>query len=155
MRRVSRNQPTLGGLLGLAGVLLFGLPIACQSKLPTAPSELTMGIAIYEHANFLGGSSSVERDISDLRDVSGPCEHETTSYSPSGFPTTTTYRDWNDCISSIRVAPGWRATVYRGIGFDGDSMDLTQDVANLQLVQGTCSGDGLNDCISSMRVRQQ
>jgi hypothetical protein len=30
-----------------------------------------------------------------------------------------------------------------------------QDVPNLQLVSGTCSHDGLNDCISSIRVRRQ
>jgi hypothetical protein len=58
-------------------------------------------------------------------------------------------------MSSIRVAPGWRATIYRDTGFDGQSLDISQDVPNLQLVPGTCSHDGLNDCISSIRVRQQ
>ena len=66
----------------------------------------------------------------------------------------TTFRNWNDCISSIRVAPGWRATVYRGTGFDGESMEVAQDVPNLVVVPGTCSRGGLNDCISSIRVRQ-
>lgn len=57
----------VAGLLGLA-------VIACQQKLPTAPSDLTNGIAIYEHANFLGDSSQVANDISDLDDFRGPCE---------------------------------------------------------------------------------
>ena len=114
------------------------------------PSDLMTGIAIYEHANFLGGSSQVVNDISDLKDFRGPCEHETSD--PNG---TTTYRDWNDCISSIRVAPGWRATVYRDTNFNVRSLEVLQDVPNLQLVAGSCSHDGLNDCISSIRVRRQ
>ena len=108
------------------------------------------GIAIYEHANFLGESSQVGSDISDLDDFRGPCEHET-----SDAYGTTTYKDWNDCMSSIRVAPGWRATVYRDPNFRGESLEVIQDVPNLQLVPGTCSHDGLNDCISSIRVRRQ
>jgi hypothetical protein len=149
MKRKLPNLLNFVVLFGFAG-LSTSLVVACrQEKLPTAPSDLMTGIAIYEHANFQGRSSQVARDISDLKDVSGPCEHET-----SGDFGTTTYRDWNDCISSIRVAPGWRATVYRDTGFDGQSLEVTQDVPNLQLVPGTCSHDGLNDCISSIRVRQ-
>lgn len=132
----------VAGLLGLA-------VIACQQKLPTAPSDLTNGIAIYQHANFLGDSSQVANDISDLDDFRGPCEHER-----SDTYGTTTYRDWNDCMSSIRAAPGWRATVYRDPNFRGESLEVIQDVPNLQLVPGTCSHDGLNDCISSIRVRR-
>ena len=144
-----RNLPTSVGLLGLAAISL-SLAVACQQKLPTVPSDLMTGIAIYEHANFQGRSSQVLRDISDLKDVSGPCEHES-----SDANGTTTYRDWNDCISSLRVAPGWRATVYRDTGYDGQSLDVTEDVPNLQLVPGSCSHDGLNDCISSIQVRQR
>jgi peptidase inhibitor family I36 len=151
MRRALRNSPTRVGLLGLLAISLC-LVIACQQqKLPTAPSDLTTGIAIYEHANFQGRSSQVVKDISDLKDVSGPCERESSNSSGG----TTTYRDWDDCISSIRVAPGWRATVYRDTGFDGQSLEVTEDVSNLQLVPGSCSHDGLNDCVSSIRVRQR
>lgn len=57
-------------------------------------------------------------------------------------------------MSSIRAAPGWRATVYRDPNFRGESLEVIQDVPNLQLVPGTCSHDGLNDCISSIRVRR-
>jgi hypothetical protein len=124
--------------------------VACQQKLPTAPSDLMTGVAIYEHANFLGASSQVARDISDLKDFRGPCEHEL-----SGTDTTSTYTDWNDCMSSIRLAPGWRATVYRDTDFRGQSLEVLQDVPNLQLVSGSCSKGGLNDCISSIRVWQQ
>jgi hypothetical protein len=71
--------------------------------LPTAPSELTTGITVYEHANFSGRSGHITQDIPDLKDFSGPCEHE--EYD-SDSSTTRTFFDWNDCISSVRVAPG-------------------------------------------------
>ena len=148
MTSTIRQRRTLCAVT-LAGLCVCGV-IACQQKLPTAPSDLMTGIAIYEHANFLGGSSQVANDISDLKDFRGPCEHET-----SDMYGTTIHRDWNDCMSSIRVAPGWRATVYRDPSFSGQSLEVLQDVPNLQLVPGTCSHDGLNDCISSIRVRRQ
>jgi hypothetical protein len=65
---------------------------------------------------------------------------------------TSTFYDWNDCISSIRLAPGWGATVYRDTDYEGDSLAVTGDLPNLQLVAGRCNHDGMNDCISSIRL---
>ena len=84
-------------------------------------------------------------------DFQGPCVHETYS----GSTGDTTVRNWGDCISSIRVAPGWHATIYRDDSFKGQSVETTSDLPNLQLVAGSCDKDGLNDCISSIRVRRQ
>ena len=122
--------------------------IGCdETELPMAPSELAQGIIVYEHANFGGNSAHITSDTPDLRKFRGPCVHE----SKEGVT-----RDWNDCISSVRVAPGWRATLYRAPDYDDDSLDITEDVPNLQLVrQHDCPKDGLNDCVSSVRVRQQ
>jgi hypothetical protein len=124
------------------------LAIGCDEKeLPMAPSDLASGIVVYEHANFFGNSAHITSDMSDLRNFRGPCVHE------SGEGVT---RDWNDCISSVRVAPGWRATLYRAPDYGDDSLDITEDVPNLQLVrQHDCPNDGLNDCVSSLRVRRQ
>ena len=127
------------------------LAVACQKSLPGAPSELTTGITVYEHANFAGASAHIEADVNNLEDFKGPCEH--TTYSGDG--TSQTERNWGDCISSIRVAPGWRATIYRDDSFKGQSVETTADLPNLQLVAGSCDKDGLNDCISSIRVRRQ
>jgi hypothetical protein len=127
------------------------LAAACQDKLPAAPDQLTTGIVIYEHANYAGGSAHIDRDVSDLQDYKGPCKHE------SGCPgeyCSTTY-DWNDCISSIKVAPGWRATVFVDTGFHHDWLDVTADVPDFGQVRGYCHDDTWNDCISSIRVRQQ
>ena len=131
------------------------LAIACQKSLPTAPSELTTGITIYEHADFGGTSAHIQTDVANLEDFTGPCEHDRYLTSPSGVTSSYTARNWADCISSIRVAPGWQATIYRDDDFKGQSLETSTDVANLQLVTGSCDHDGLNDCISSIRVRRR
>ena len=59
---------------------------------------------------------------------------------------------WDDCISSIRVAPGWRATLYRNDDFNGDRLEVIGDIPNLQLAMGRCDKFGFNDCVTSIRV---
>ena len=133
---------------GLVTVIaLAALAHGCSpTELPMAPTALNSGVILYEHANFLGNSAHLTADIGDLRDFRGPCIH--------GDDAST--RDWNDCVSSVRVAPGWRATLYRGSNYDDDALEITADVANLQLVrEHDCDRGGLNDCVSSVRVRQQ
>ncbi|MEZ5293208.1 MAG: hypothetical protein R2745_19155 [Vicinamibacterales bacterium] len=148
MRDVRRLQAVaLAVAVGLAG------GAACDNRrLPTAPSDLATGIVVYEHANFQGQSAHITSDIDDLRDVRGPCEHYDSDPNGGGRY----YYDWNDCISSVRVAPGWRATLYRDDHYRDDSLDITEDAPNLQLVaQHDCPHDGLNDCVTSIRVRPQ
>ena len=111
------------------------------------PSDFSEGIIVYEHANYLGNSAHLTADTPDLRKFRGPCFHE----GDDGGD-----RDWNDCISSVRAAPGWGATFYRDPDYHDDSLDITDDVPNLQLIrQHDCPNDGLNDCVSSVRVRRQ
>jgi hypothetical protein len=140
-------------LLVVLVVSLLGVLAACkEKKLPGAPSDLTRGITIYEHANFTGASALLISDVRTLTDYKGPCQHN--SYNPGTGITVPTF-DWNDCVSSVRIATGWRATVYRDEDFKGQSLEITGDVANLQLVPGPCDHDGFNDCITAIRVRQQ
>ena len=125
------------------GAVLHG---CSPNELPMAPTPFDGGIILYEHANFLGNSAHLTADTPDLRDFRGPCLHGDDASS----------RDWNDCVSSVRVAPGWRATLYRDPDYHDDALEITQDVANLQLVrQHDCDQGGLNDCVSSVRVRRQ
>jgi hypothetical protein len=135
----------------LAAALALLLLLGCQESLPGAPSELATGVTVYEHANFQGESAHITSDTSDLSDFKGPCEHSDTD---ANGVSSTSY-DWNDCISSVRIAPGWRATIYRDTGYHDDALDISADVPNLQLVLGDCPHDGLNDCVSSIRVRKQ
>jgi len=133
-----------------AGLLvMLALASACQKKLPGAPSDLAEGVTLYEHANYLGASAHLTQSVADLARFKGPCRHEQSS---GDGTTSTTIEDWNDCVSSIRVAPGWRVQVYRDDDYEGQSLSANQDVANLQLVAGTCEHDGLNDCVTSVRV---
>lgn len=101
------------GPLRLALALALLTASGCRESLPAGPSELATGIIVYEHANSQGESAHITSDTSDLRDFKGPCEHSDTD--SNGVSSTS--RDWNDCISSVRVAPGWRATIYRGTGY--------------------------------------
>jgi hypothetical protein len=112
-------------------------------ELPFAPGELTTGIAIYHHADYAGESALITEDIEDLKDVKGPCE---TSSGESAD------ERWNDCISSVRVAPGWRAILYRDDGFEGEQLEVTGDIPNLQMVPGDCPKGGFNDCVTAIRV---
>jgi hypothetical protein len=148
MPRVISRRLRQGLLLGAAVVFAS----SCQEELPTAPDDLAEGITVYEHAGFTGGSAHLTSDADNLSGYKGPCEH----YSSSGSPYAGTYTyDWNDCISSIKVAPGWRATVYVDFGFHEDWLDVTADVPDLGQVRGYCDNDTWNDCISSIRVRRQ
>ena len=115
----------------------------CRESFPTAPAELQTGIIVYQHADYLGESAHITTNVSDLKDYRGPC-FETDS---EGLPISV----WNDCISSISVAPGWRAHVYEHDDFDGDYIEVTGDLANLRFAGTGCS-DGFNDCITSIRV---
>jgi hypothetical protein len=133
--------------LSVCGVVLAVVVFGCERpELPMSPTTPNEGIVLFEHANFLGNSAYITGDIPDLRDFRGPCFHE------SGDATA---RDWNDCVSSVRVAPGWRATIYRDTNYRDDSLEIREDVPNLQLVTGDCDHAGLNDCVSSVRVRRE
>ena len=127
--------------------------VGCGAALPTAPSELTTGLVVYKDANFLGESFHVTKDISDLRAFGGACSG--TGYSYTTGNTTTTSSSWNDCISSVRVAPGWVATLYRDDDYRDDSVTVTTELPNLQLVPHDCPHDGLNDCVSSIRISKR
>ena len=128
--------------------LLIGLSACGGTELPTAPSDLVEGISIYEHANYLGESALLVDSSMHLSDFKGPCEHTSTDSNGS----TSSYYDWADCISSIRITPGWRAILYRDNDYKGESIELLADAPNLQLVSGTCDHDGLNDCVSSIKI---
>ena len=127
-----------------AVLLVLVLP-ACESRIeplgPTPPGE---GIAIFIHASFVGSSQSLNADVPDLGKVEGPC----TSGEEGAVPT------WSDCMSSLRVEPGWTATLFRDRDFKGASVTVTANVANLTALPGPCAGS-FNDCVSSVRVARQ
>jgi len=125
---------------------------SCDSELPTEPEDFVGGVIVYEHPAYTGASAYFYRDLDSLSDFTGPCKEPSYSVSPAGGDKDV----WNDCISSIRVKPGWRATLYTGYGFDDDHMEVTEDISDLRSVPGPCAdgGGGFNDCVSSIRVHR-
>ena len=129
---------TSHGRWPLAAALLVS---ACGSS-PSAPSDPEQGVTIYADPRFRGESRVLTADAEDLDDVLGGCTHGTGAFMKFNF---------DDCISSIRIPPGWTVTVYEDPRYRGDSVKIASDVADLEDVRGPCGGD-FDDCISSIRV---
>ena len=126
----------------VAACMLMG---SCRDRLPTGPSDLTAGIVIYEFNNYQGESAHVTEDISNLDDVNGPCNTFDEKNNPIDV--------WDDCISSVRVAPGWEAHLYEHPSFGGWDQIVLDDVSDLAEVLGPCHSDNnLDNCVSSIRV---
>ena len=133
-------------LVHLAGAGAMAVALAaCGSVVALGPTQPDEGIIIYVHANFVGSSQQMAVDVSNLADVEGPCV--------KGDEESAAAR-WDDCVSSVRVMPGWRATLYRDRDFKGQSISITEDSADLTRVTGPGSGS-FNDCVSSIRVSRQ
>jgi hypothetical protein len=113
---------------------------ACGTA-PLGPTPLDEGIVVDIHSGFRGTSQQVGADVTDLTKAEGPCAIDENGGGGS----------WNDCISSIRVLPGWTARIYGDKNFRGAVLDVTSDIPDLSEIDGDCSGS-YNDCISSIRV---
>ena len=133
----------------IARLVLVSLPLAlgssCQQMLPTAPSDLTTGIVIYRFQDYQGQSAHVTEDISDLDNVDGPCFRTRLGEQNAD--------GWDNCISSVKVAPGWEAHLYEHPDFGGWDQIVLEDVPDLGEVLGPChSPPNLDNCVSSIRV---
>jgi hypothetical protein len=120
---------------------LSSLPLACHEPKPLGPTPLDEGIVVFMHSGFRGTSQQINADVPDLTRVQGPCGNEENESA----------RTWNDCISSIRLQPGWGATLYGDKEFRGGTLEITGDVSDLDAVSGSCKGS-FDDCVSSIRV---
>ena len=131
------------GVWTLAVAIFIG---GCGAS-PTAPSaaDRENGITIYADPRFRGRSELLLKDVEDLDDLKNGCDKGGTFDAHINF---------DDCISSIRVPPGLRVTVYEDPRFRGASVTFTSDVADLDDVKGPC-GDDFDDCISSIRISRQ
>ena len=148
MRHIDRAPHRLPALVGIVLTVLVG---GCRKSLPAGPSEVTEGLVIYQHANRSGASAHVVADIPDLEKFNGPCDKTETTTLSDGRQITTVISSWDNCISSLRIAPGWRAILYGDDDYKGGRLEVTADVADLKTAVGSC-GEGFNDCASSIRV---
>ena len=128
-----------------AVLALAVLASGCTEPLETlGPTPAGEGITVFIHTGYAGTSQGIDHDVRDLQRVEGPCTNRAEGEEPT----------WEDCISSIRVAPGWSVTLYRDDDFEGRSVTLTADSPDLRALPGPCDGS-FNDCVSSLRVRKE
>ncbi len=126
------------------GVVVALAAAACGSIPALGPTPADQGVVMYVHADFAGPSQALNIDVPDLGKVQGSC----TSGAEGETPT------WSDCVSSVKVMPGWSATLYRNANYKGESVSVTADTPNLRNLPGPCR-DTFNDCVSSIRVTRQ
>jgi Peptidase inhibitor family I36 len=131
-------------LIPMGVVVVFGCP-GCGSIPALGPTPPDQGIVIYVHADFAGPAQALNVDVPDLGKVQGSCS----SGAEGEVPT------WADCISSVKVLPGWTATLYRDAKYKGASVTVTADTPNLRDLSGPCDRNSFNDCVSSIRVARQ
>jgi hypothetical protein len=129
--------------VGLAAALVCvsGCGEEIRALGPTPAGE---GIVIYMHADFSGPSQSLNLDVADLRKVEGSC----TTGAEGETPT------WSECVSSVRINPGWLAVLYHKANYQGENVKITSDAPNLRDLRGPCK-DTFNDCAVSIRVFRQ
>jgi hypothetical protein len=131
----------------MVGAVFFPLLLAgCEGSDPITlgPTPPDQGIVMYIHADFTGSSQALNIDVRDLTRAQGPCSTGEEGEVPS----------WRKCMSSVRVFPGWSATLYRDEDFKGRSVTVTSDTPNLRNLPGPCDGS-FNDCVTSIRVTRQ
>jgi len=92
-------------------------------------------VVVYEHAQFRGASATFSRNIDNFSYESGPCAG----------------RNFNDCISSLRIPAGLSVTLYEDSNYRGASITFRGDVPTLAAVPGPCRGV-FDECVSSMRI---
>ena len=133
------------GILVPIGVAAVLTAAACGSRISAlGPTPAGEGIVIYMHADFAGPSQAINVDVANLGRVEGSCSSGAEGETPT----------WADCVSSVKVMPGWSATLYRDPNFRGESVAVTADTPNLRSLRGPCK-DTFNDCVSSIRVTRQ
>ena len=125
----------------LGTVLALSLFLSACDDDRTGASE---GITFFEHPDYDGDSVTLAGGFSDFDDLRGPCNVAVAGASG----------DWDNCISSVMVDPGWEATVYEHDDYEGETLEITRGIADLDDLRGPC-GDDWDDCISSIRVRRR
>jgi Peptidase inhibitor family I36 len=134
-------SPPLRLAIGSLALLLA----ACEGRQELGPSPLDEGVIIYIHANFTGPSQQINQDVRNFGNIEGPCVVSDENGATAR---------WDDCISSVRILPGWQVTLYRDRDFRGAALTATEDLLDLKQRPGPCDGS-YNDCVSSMRVSRR
>ena len=116
---------------------------AC-GETPVQPAP-TAGVTVYQHDNYGGQQRNFVHDQESFFELVGPC----------GGIDPNAPRTWGNCVTSIKIAEGWEATVYERDDYGGQSLPIVADIPDLRLVGGPCRGGDWNDCITSIRVKEK
>jgi len=138
-----------------ASFLVLMLLAGCEGS-PVDPIDpvSSAGILVFARADHRGPYRSFVRDVSDLSLVDDEPQPAASDCASKIFG----QEHWTDCVSSIRVADGWRAVVYVHDTFGGDSLTVTSDIPDLSRIPLPPLGipqDSIrnwDDVISSIRV---
>jgi hypothetical protein len=117
------------------------------------PPRLTSGIVIFQDAYYGEPAAWVTTDVPFLRGYGSPCVQTVDTGDDPYFSVGS--KSWSHCISSVRVAAGWKAILYTGNEFKGSSVEVTADTPDLRQLPGGCGGGDFNDCVSSIRVSRR
>ncbi len=133
-----------------ASFLVLMLLAGCEGS-PIDPVGLvpSAGILVFARADYHGPYRILVDDVSDLSLVDDEPQPTAGECAAKIFG----QEHWTDCVSSIRVADGWRAVVYQHDTFRGDSLTVTSDIPDLSRI--TLPSDSTwtwDDVISSIRV---
>lgn len=140
----------LNGTRLTASFLVLMMLAACEGS-PIDPTGLvpSTGILVFARADYRGPYRNFVRDVSDLKLVDDEPQPAASECASKIFG----QEFWTDCVSSIRVADGWRAVVYQHDTFRGDSLTVTSDIPDLSRIplpsDSTWTWD---EVISSIRV---
>jgi hypothetical protein len=133
------SKAVLRGLQFAGAIAMGAACVSCVND-QTGASE---GLTLFQHPNFEGDSVTVAGGFSDFDDLRGPCN-----------ATSSTSGNWDDCVSSIRVDPGWGGVIFEDPDYRGDRLEVLGDITDLEDVRGPC-GDDWDDCISSIQVSRR
>ena len=128
-------------LASCALLFLFGCEVGL---LPTAPADLTSGVAVFEHADYAGESALITQDEESLRRFKGHAGISPTKATAGRSAGATASRR-----CGLRLLAG---CCVRDDGFKGEQLEISADVPNLTRSAGRCSKGGFNDCVTSIRV---
>lgn len=81
------------------------------------PADCQATLYNWNNYNTAGGSKVIDADISDLRDLDGPCW----------------WSNWNNCASSIKIKEGCSLTLYQDVDYGGERITIAGDSSVLYI----------------------
>lgn len=141
-----------------AALLALMVLAGCGSSEPTGPGPAPMeGVTVFARIHYEGPRRTFLHDVTDFKLVYDDPQPDEDECADKIFG----QEAWTDCISSIRVAPGWQVIVFVDDTFRGDSLIVTSDIPDLEQIPRPAPEHRpelsltWDETISSMRVMRR